>query len=57
MFEGEASFSNIIDRVLKDRNNEQELFDEPINGSVFIHPNKEKGLIKGTKSQERIKIS
>ena len=56
MFEGEASFSNIIDRVLKDRNNEQELFDEPINGSVFIHPNKEKGLIKGTKSQERIKF-
>ncbi len=56
MFEGEASFSNIVDRVLKDRNNEQELFDEPINGSVFIHPNKEKGLIKGTKSQERIKV-
>jgi radical SAM superfamily enzyme YgiQ (UPF0313 family) len=56
MFEGEASFSNIVDRVLKDRNNEQELFDEPINGSVFIHPNKEKGLIKGTKSQERIKF-
>ncbi len=55
MFEGEASFSNIIERILKDRNNEQELFDEPINGSVFIHPNKEKGLIKGTKSQERIK--
>jgi|TARA_B110001452_G_scaffold191857_1_gene161971 radical SAM superfamily enzyme YgiQ (UPF0313 family) len=56
MFEGEATFSNIIDRVLKDRNNEQELFDEPINGSVFIHPNKEKGLIKGTKPQERIKF-
>ena len=56
MFEGEASFSNIVDRILKDRNNEQELFDEPINGSVFIHPNKEKGLIKGTKSQERIKF-
>ena len=56
MFEGEASFSNILDRILKDRNNEQELFDEPINGSVFIHPNKEKGLIKGTKSQDRIKF-
>tara|TARA_B110001452_G_scaffold10514_2_gene8845 strand:- start:3721 stop:5835 length:2115 start_codon:yes stop_codon:yes gene_type:complete len=56
MFEGEASFSNIVDRILKDRDNEQELFDEPINGSVFIHPNKEKGLIKGTKSQERIKF-
>ena len=55
MFEGEASFSNILDRILKDRANEQELFDEPINGSVFIHPNKEKGLIKGAKSQERIK--
>ena len=31
MFEGEASFSNILDRILKYRKNEQELFDEPIN--------------------------
>ena len=27
MFEGEASFSNILERVIKERNNEQELFD------------------------------
>lgn len=56
MFEGEASFSNIIDRILMYRNNKVDLWDQPINGSVFIHPDKEKGLIKGTKSQERIKF-
>ena len=56
MFEGEASFSNILDRILKYRKNEQELFDEPINGAVFIHPDKNKGLIKGLKTQERIKF-
>ena len=32
MFEGEASFSNILDRILKYRKNKQELFDKPING-------------------------
>ena len=56
MFEGEASFSNILDRILKYRKNEQELFDEPINGAAFIHPDKNKGLIKGLKTQERIKF-
>ena len=56
IFEGEASFSNIVERVLKDRNNEQELFDDPINGAIFIHSDKNKGLIKGIKSQERIKF-
>jgi len=56
MFEGEASFSNILDRVIKDRKNEQELYDKPIDGSVFIHPNKDKSLIKSTKQQERIKF-
>ena len=56
IFEGEASFSNILERILKHRKNEQELFDEPINGTVFIHPDKNKGLIKGLKAQERIKF-
>ena len=56
MFEGEASFSNVIDRILKFRKNEEELWEQPINGAVFIHPNKEKGLIKGTKAQDRIKF-
>tara|TARA_Y100000590_G_scaffold468770_1_gene653022 strand:- start:1285 stop:3399 length:2115 start_codon:yes stop_codon:yes gene_type:complete len=55
IFEGEASFSNILDRILKYKNNEQELFEDPINGAIFIHPDKNKGLIKGIKSQERIK--
>ena len=47
-FEGEASFSNLLDRVLKDRKNELELFDTPVDGCVFIHPNKKKGLVKIT---------
>ena len=45
-FEGEVSFSNLLDRVLKDRKNELELFDTPVNGCVFIHPNKETGWVK-----------
>ena len=48
-FEGEASFSNLLGRVLKDRKNELELFDTPVDGCVFIHPNKKKGLVKGLK--------
>jgi len=49
MFEGEASFSNLLNRVLKDCRNEQELFDAPVDGCVFIHPDKRKGLVKGSK--------
>ena len=37
-FEGEATFSNLIDRVLKDRRGEQELFSSPIGGCVFVDP-------------------
>ncbi len=48
-FEGETSFSNFLGRVLKDRKNELELFDTPVDGCVFIHPNKKKGLVKGSK--------
>ena len=48
-FEGEASFSNLLGRVLKDRKNELELFDTPVDGCVFIHPNKKKGLVKGSR--------
>ena len=47
--EGEASFSNLLDRVLKYHSRKQELFDAPIDGCAFIHPNKLKGLIKGSK--------
>ncbi len=56
MFEGEASFSNILERVIQHKKNEKDLYDDPINGSVFIHPDKSKGLIKGIKQQERIKF-
>ena len=49
MFEGEASFSNFLGRVLKDRSNEQELFDAPVDGCVFIHPDKRKRIVKGSK--------
>ena len=38
--EGEASFSNLVDRVLKHFNGKQELFAAPIDGCVFINPNK-----------------
>ena len=46
-FEGEASFSSLLDRVLKDRRGEQELFNSPIGGCVFVDPNKNNSLVKG----------
>jgi len=56
MFEGEATFSNLLDRVLKDRRNEQELFDAPVEGCAFIHQDKRKGLVKGSKPLTRIQF-
>ena len=47
--EGEASFANLIDRILKYRNGEQDLFDSAIDGCVFINPNNKSDLIKGSK--------
>ncbi|MDP7197988.1 MAG: radical SAM protein, partial [SAR202 cluster bacterium] len=47
--EGEISFSNLLDSVLKNRSGKQELFDTPIDGCCFIHPDKKRGLIKGSK--------
>jgi len=49
MFEGEASFSNLIGRVLKDREDKKKLLDTAIDGCVFIHPDKKNVLIKGSK--------
>ena len=46
--EGEASFSNLVDRVLKHFNGKQELFATPIDGCVFINPNKKNDLIKAS---------
>ena len=48
MFEGEASFACLLDRVLKCQGNKKELFNVPVDGCVFIHPDKEKGLVKGS---------
>ena len=56
MFEGEATFSNFLNRVLKDRRNEQELFDAPVEGCAFIHKDKRKGLVKGSKPLARIQF-
>lgn len=47
--EGEVSFSNLLSRILKHKKNEQDLFDLPIDGCCFIHPDKKKGLIKGSR--------
>ena len=47
--EGEASFANLISRVLKHRNKEKELFNSPIDGCVFINPKTKKSLVKGSK--------
>ena len=48
--EGEASFSNLLERVLKYKNGKAGLFDEPLDGCVFIDPKKEKQeLIKGSR--------
>jgi len=49
MFEGEASFATLLDQVLKFRGNKRELFNAPVDGCVFIHPDKEKALVKGSK--------
>jgi len=46
--EGEISFSNLINRVLKYHSGKEELFDSPVSGCVYIHP-KKKILIKGEK--------
>jgi len=46
-FEGETSFSNLLDRVLKNRKGELGLFDSPIDGCVFVNPDKQKGLCTG----------
>lgn len=37
-FEGEVSFSNLVTRVLESRDGGQGLYDAPIDGCVFIHP-------------------
>jgi len=47
--EGEVSFSNLLDSVLKHHRGEQELFKKPVDGCVFISHDTKKQLIKGSK--------
>ena len=39
VFEGEISCSNIVQRVIDCKKNRNKIFDKPIDGCVFIHPN------------------
>ena len=45
-FAGKDQVLKRIDAITK-KKGAQELFDAPIDGCVFIHPDKQKGLIKG----------
>ena len=45
--EGEVSFSNLLDRIIKYRRGDQELFHTPIDGCAFV--NKQGSIVKGTK--------
>ena len=47
--EGEVSFSNLLDSVLKHHQGEQELFKKPVDGCVFISHDTKKQLVKGSK--------
>jgi radical SAM superfamily enzyme YgiQ (UPF0313 family) len=58
ILEGERSCSNIVQRVLESDKDRKKIFEKPINGCVFIHPDskksKEKNFVEGI-SLERIK--
>ena len=58
ILEGERSCSNIIQRVLESDKDRKKIFEKPIDGCAFIHPDskksKEKKFVKGI-SVERIK--
>ncbi len=38
LFEGERSFSNILERIIDNNFDKNEIFNKPIDGVVFIHP-------------------
>jgi radical SAM superfamily enzyme YgiQ (UPF0313 family) len=58
ILEGEKSCSNIVQRVLESDKDRKKIFEKPIDGCAFIHPDskksKEKIFVKGA-SLERIK--
>jgi len=58
ILEGERSCSNIVQRVLESEKDRKKIFEKPIDGCVFIHPDskklKEKEFIQGV-PLERIK--
>lgn len=51
--EGEKSCSNIIQRILESNRNKKKIFEKPIDGCLFIHPDN-KNFVKG-KILDRIK--
>tara|TARA_B100000900_G_scaffold386406_1_gene376853 strand:+ start:3847 stop:5964 length:2118 start_codon:yes stop_codon:yes gene_type:complete len=53
LFEGEKSFSNIIERIFNSNFEKEKIFNSPIDGVVFIHPDSKK-FIQG-KYIDRIK--
>ena len=58
ILEGERSCSNIVQRVLESDKDRKKIFEKPIDGCVFIHPDSKKSIekifVKGD-SLERIK--
>ena len=53
LFEGEKSFSNIVERIIDSDLNKKKIYENPIDGVVFIHP-ENKNFIQG-KYIDRIK--
>ena len=53
LFEGEKSFSNIVERIIDSDLNKKKIYENPIDGVVFIHP-ENKNFIQG-KYVDRIK--
>jgi radical SAM superfamily enzyme YgiQ (UPF0313 family) len=43
--EGEVSFSNLITRVIESRDGGPKIFDVPVDGCVFIHPDTRENLV------------
>ena len=44
--EGEVSFANLISKVIDSKEGKGNLYESPVDGCVFIHPDEKKGLVK-----------
>ena len=51
ILEGERSCSNIVQRVLESDKDRKKIFEKPIDGCVFIHPDSKKSIEKILLSQ------